>query len=217
MSTPNSPDARDAAFDEKVRSVLQDRVVEAPAPAPHLFAEAAVGPMARRSLLAAAVVLTAAATWNLSPEGTEATGPEPTEAPAFKAPAERVEVESPVEQTVEPQGVSVEVDTEGEEAPAVEEVVEVVEVVEAEIVEPVNRPEVPAEVAEVEEVEVPEPQSAAEIEDTPVVAPVSEAPASEEVPSAAPSDPESVPDTAPESPAAPTLTLPLTLPSGGGS
>ena len=127
MSTPNSPDARDAAFDEKVRSVLQDRVVEDPAPAPHLFAEAAVGPMARRSLLAAAVVLTAAATWFLSPEGTEATGPEPAEAPAFKAPAERVELESPVEQTVESQGVSAEVDTEGEEAPTVEEVVEVVE------------------------------------------------------------------------------------------
>ena len=216
MSTPNSPDARDAAFDEKVRSVLQDRVVEAPAPASHLFAEAAVGPMARRSLLAAAVVLTAAVTWFLSPEGTEATGPEPAEAPAFKAPAERVDLE-PVEQTVEPQGVSVEVDTEGEEAPAVEEVVEVVEVVEAEIVEPVNRPEVPAEVAEVEEVEAPEPQPAAEIEDTPVVAPVSEAPASEEVRPAAPSDLESVPETAPESPAAPTLTLPLTLPSGGGS
>ena len=68
-----------------------------------------------------------------------------------------------------------------------------------------------------EEVEAPEPQSAAEVEDTPVVAPMSETPASEEVPSAAPSDPKSVPETAPESPTAPTLTLPLTLPSGGGS
>ena len=130
MSTPNSPDARDAAFDEKVRSVLQDRVVEAPAPAPHLFAEAAAGPMARRSLLAASVVLTAAATWFRSPEGTEATGPEPTEAPALEVPAERVELEL-VEQTAEPQDAPVEVATEGEEAPAVEEVVEVVEVVEA--------------------------------------------------------------------------------------
>ena len=216
MSTPNSPDARDAAFDEKIRSVLQDRVVEAPAPAPHLFAEAAVGPMARRSLLAAAVVLTAAATWFLSPEGTEATGPEPAEAPALEAPAERVELE-PVEQTVQPQDVPVEVATEGEEAPAVEEVVEVVEAVEAEVVEPVNRPEALTEVAEVEEVEASEPQSAAEIEDTPVVAPMSETSAPEEVPSVAPSDLESVPETAPESPSAPTLTLPLTLPSGGGS
>lgn len=214
MSTPNSPDARDAAFDEKVRSVLQDRVVEAPAPAPHLFAEAAVGPMARRSLLAAAVVLTAAATWFLSPEGTEATGPEPVEAPALEAPAKRVELEPPVEQVVEPQDAPAEVATEGEEAPVVEEVVEAVE---AEIIEPVSRPEVPAEVAEVEEVEAPEPQPAAEIEDTPVVAPVSETSAPEEVPTVAPSDLESVPETVPESPAAPTLTLPLTLPSGGGS
>ena len=217
MSTPNSPDARDAAFDEKVRSVLQDRVVEAPAPAPHLFAETDAGPMARRSLLAAAVVLTAAATWFLSPEGTEGTDTEPTELPALEAPAERVELESPVKQTVEPQDISVEVATEWNGAPAIEEVVEVVEVVEAEVVEPLNRPEAPAEVAEVEEVGPPESQPAAEIEDTPVVAPVSEAPAQEEVPSAAPSDLESVPETAPESPAAPTLTLPLTLPSGGGS
>ena len=213
MSTPNSPDARDAAFDEKVRSVLQDRVVEAPTPAPHLFAEAAGGPMARRSLLAAAVMLTAVATWFLSPKGTEATGPEPTEAPALEAPAERVELES-VEQTAEPQDAPVEVATEGEEAPAVEEVVEAVEV---EVVEPVSRPEALTEVAEVAEVEVPEPQPAAEVEDTPVVAPVSGAPAQEEVPSVAPSHLESVPETTPESPAAPTLTLPLTLPSGGGS
>ena len=143
MSTPNSPDSRDAAFDEKVRSVLQDRVVEAPAPAPHLFAEGAAGPMTRRSLLAAAVVLTAAATWFLSPEGTEATGPEPTKVPALEAPAERVELESPVKQTVEPQDISEEVATEWNGAPAVEEVVEVVDAVEAEAMEPVNRPEYP--------------------------------------------------------------------------
>ena len=228
-----SQDALDQAFDEKCRQTLLGREVQAPAPADALFSgQAAAGKSWRRAAMIAGLVIGAAA-WGVTRTGSptevpaepvEFTGPEVGSVPVSPAAASEIDMSAPAvtsEVAIEPshlQPESTAPSTAGEvteptpfESPETsgDEASSGV-LVDAEVThsDPIGADAVVEKEREIQA------SPAVDVEVTGVVETNSEMqPASEEVEEV---QEVNASEEVEERPQAPTLTLPLTLPSGGG-
>ena len=212
----NPKDAQDAAFDARCRAALEGRAVDAPAPAESLFAAAEPTGNKAARLAVMALAFAGVAAWGVYRSDVPAPAIEEGAVTEVEAP-QKVTDASPTD------AVSVQADAPVPEAagipatPEVEAATSEGAAVAAEsnapAAMPVVEPEVaPAEVVHVSATPVSEPE--APLETTDPVSPQDVPAESTDIEEPVSNDPVPAPSKAPEN--TPTLTLPLTLPSGGG-
>lgn len=221
MSNMNPKDAQDAAFDARCRAALEGRAVDAPAPAESLFAAAEPTGNKAARLAVMALAFAGVAAWGVYRSDVPAPAIEEGSVTEVEAPQEVTDA-SPIDASPT-DAVSVQADATVPEAvglpetPEVEaatsEVVPVAAESSAPAAMPVVEPEVaPTEVVHVSAAPVSEPE--ASLETTDRVSPQDVPAESTDIEEPVSNDPVPAPSEAPEN--TPTLTLPLTLPSGGG-
>lgn len=216
MSNMNPKDAQDAAFDARCRSALEGRAVDAPAPAESLFAAAEPTGNKAARLAVMALAFAGVAAWGVYRSDVPAPAIEEGPVTEVEAPQE-VTGTSPAEsgpaqsEAVMPEAVASSSAPETEAAEL--EVTPGPAESNAPAAMPVVEPEVaPAEVVHVSAAPVSEPE--APLETTDPVSPQDVPAESTDIEEPASNDPVPAPSEAPKN--TPTLTLPLTLPSGGG-